>query len=148
MWNANTGEYRAEDGSINGVLRLGKVDRAYIQRTSFLLRKILQPTNHDHHIGGRTVQPGTTLFLRQDSQSLAVLSEVAGENLQLYLAGVRCQRDNPVVTALYPILIFVEYHDDGIFPLLLDSPPIQIQKTSSLGRRAGSPFYRSNYNSV
>ena len=38
---------------------------------------------------------------------------------------MRYQRDAPVVPALYPILLFVEYHDDGIFPLLrhLAAPP-------------------------
>ena len=34
-------------------------------------------------------------------------------------AGVCCRRDAPVVAALCPTLLFVEYHDDGIFPLLL-----------------------------
>ena len=35
------------------------------------------------------------------------------------------QRDAPVVAALWPILLFVKYHDDGIFPLLrhLAPPP-------------------------
>ena len=38
---------------------------------------------------------------------------------------MRYQRDAPVVAALCPILFFVEYHDDGIFPLLrhLATPP-------------------------
>ena len=38
---------------------------------------------------------------------------------------MRYQRDAPVVAALRPILLFVEYHDDGIFPLLLQhlAPP-------------------------
>ena len=38
---------------------------------------------------------------------------------------MRYQRVAPVVTALCPILLFVEYHDDGIFPLLrhLAPPP-------------------------
>ena len=40
-----------------------------------------------------------------------------------YLAGVRYQRDTSVVAALCPILLFVEYHDDGIFPLLRHHPP-------------------------
>ena len=49
----------------------------------------------------------------------------------------------PVVAALCPILLFVEYHDDGIFPLLRHlAPPPQIRTTtsSSLRRRAGSPL--------
>ena len=35
------------------------------------------------------------------------------------------QRDAPVVAVLCPILLFVEYHEDGIFPLLrhLAPPP-------------------------
>ena len=38
---------------------------------------------------------------------------------------MRCQRDAPVVAALCPILLFVKYHDDGIYPLLryLAPPP-------------------------
>ena len=41
MWHAKTGEYCPEDGSINGVVRVGKVDIAYIQRDSFLPRQLL-----------------------------------------------------------------------------------------------------------
>ena len=101
------------------------VDKAYIQRNSFLPRRLLQSTNHKHHIGGRTVRSETTLFLRQDPHALTVLAEAASDGLQQYLAGVRYQRDAPVVAKLCPIFLFVEYHDDGIFPLLrhLASPP-------------------------
>ena len=67
----------------------------------------------------------TALFLRQDLHALAELAEVASDDLQRYLAGVRYQRDAPVVAALCPTLLFMEYHDDGIFPLLrhLALPP-------------------------
>ena len=125
LWHAKTGEYRPEEGSINGVVRFGKADIAYIQRNSFLPRQFLQPTNHKHHIGGRTVRSETTLFVRQDPHALTVLAEAASDDLQQYLAGVRHQRDAPVVAALYPIFLFVEYHDDGIFSLLrhLGPPP-------------------------
>ena len=58
------------------------------------------------------------MFLRQDPHALSVLAEAASEDLQQYLAGVRYQRDAPVV-ALCPILLFMGYHDDGLFPLLL-----------------------------
>ena len=56
---------------------------------------------------------------------LAALAEVASDDFQQYLAGVRYQRDAPVVAALCPILLFKECHDDGIFPLLrhLAPPP-------------------------
>ena len=80
---------------------------------------------HKHDIGGRTVRSETTLFLRQDPHVLTVLAESASDDLQQYPAGVRYQRDPHVVTALCPILLFVEYHNDGIFPLLqhLAPPP-------------------------
>ena len=68
--------------------------------------------------GGKTVRSETTLFLRQDTHALTVLPEAASDDLQQYRAGVRYQRDSPVVAALCPILLFVEYHGDGIFPLL------------------------------
>ena len=40
------------------------------------------------------------------------------------------------------MLLFMDYHDDGIFPLLRLAPPLQNQTTisSSLWRRAGSPL--------
>ena len=100
------------------------------------------PTNHKHHIGGRTVRSETTLFLRQDPHALTVLAEAASDDLQQYLVGVRYQRDALVVAALCPVLLFVEYHDDGIFPLLRHLAPLQIRTTvsSSLRRRAGSPL--------
>ena len=41
MWYAKTGEYCPEEGSINGVVRFGKVDRTYVERNSFLLRQLL-----------------------------------------------------------------------------------------------------------
>ena len=117
LWHAKTGEYCPEEGSINGGVRFGKVNKAYIERDSFLPRQLLQSTNHKHHIGGKTVRSETTLFLRQGPHALTVLAEAASDDLQMYLAGVRYQRDDPVVAALCPILIFVKYHDDGIFPL-------------------------------
>ena len=39
--DAKTGEYCPEEGSINGVVRFGKVDKAYIERDSFLPRQLL-----------------------------------------------------------------------------------------------------------
>ena len=74
------GEYCPEEGSINGVIRFGKVDKAYIQRKSFLPRQLLQPTNHKHDIGDRTVRSETTLFLRQDPHALAELAEAASKS--------------------------------------------------------------------
>ena len=41
MWYAKTGEYCQEEGSVNGVVRFGKVDKAYIQCNSFLVRQLL-----------------------------------------------------------------------------------------------------------
>ena len=46
LWHAKAGEYCPEEGSINGVVRFSKVDKAYIQQNSFLPRQLLQPTNH------------------------------------------------------------------------------------------------------
>ena len=138
MWHANTGEYCPEEGSINGVVRFGKVEKAFIQGNSFLPRQLLQPTNHKHHIGGRTVRSETTLFLRQDPHALTVLAEPASDDLQQYLADVRYQRDAPVVAALCPILLFVGYHDDGTFALLRHfAPPLHtnddIEQSSAQG---------------
>ena len=111
--------------------------KAYIQRNSFLPHQFLQPTNHKHHIGGRTVRSETALFLRQDPHALTVLAEVASDDFQKYLAGVRYQQDVPVVAALCPILLFVEYHDDGIFPLLrhLAPPPIRTKASMFFWRQ-------------
>ena len=80
-------------------------------------------SNHKHHIGGRTVWSETTLFLRQNPHALTVLAEAASDDLQQYRAGVRYQGDTPVVAALCPILLFVKYHGDGIFPLLRHIAP-------------------------
>ena len=57
-------------------------------------------------------------MLYQDPHALAVLTETTSGDLQQYLADVRYQRGIPIVSALSSIL-FVEYHDDGIFPLQL-----------------------------
>ena len=140
LWHAKTGEYYPEHGLVNGVVRFGEVDKAYIQRNLFLPGQLLYPTNQAHHIGGRTVLSETTLFLRQNPRALAVLTEGTRDDFQQYLAGVRYQRDIRVVSTLCPILIFVEYHDEGIFPLLRHLPLLQMQRaiSSSLRRRAGS----------
>ena len=84
----------------------------------------------------------TTLFLRQDRHALIVLTEGTSDDLQQYLAGVRYQRDTPVVSTLSPILNFVEYRDEGIFPLLRPLPLLQMQTTisSSRRRKARSPL--------
>ena len=124
LWHAKTGEYCPEEGSINGVVRFGKVDKAYIQRNLFLPRQLLQPANHKHHIGGRTAWSEIILFLRQDPHALTVLAEAASDDLRQYLVGVCYQRDAAVVAALCPILLFVEYDDDGIFPLLRHLAPL------------------------
>ena len=63
------------------------------------------------------------MFLRQDPHALAVLTEMASDDLQQYLAGVRYQRDTPVVAALCPILFCVEDHDDSIPSPLRHPPP-------------------------
>ena len=125
MWHANTGGYCPGEGSVDGVVRFGKVEKAYIKYNCFLSRQLLQPTNYKHHTGGIAVYSETTLFLRQDLHALAVLAEAASDNFQQHLAGVHYQRDAPVGAALCSILLFMEYHDDGIFPLLrhLVPPP-------------------------
>ena len=41
LWHAKTGEYCPEEGSINGVVRFGEADKAYIQLNSFLPRQLL-----------------------------------------------------------------------------------------------------------
>ena len=41
MWHAKTGEYSPEEGSINGVVRFGKVNKAYMERNSFVPRQRL-----------------------------------------------------------------------------------------------------------
>ena len=64
------------------------------------------------------------MFLRQDPHALTVLVEAASDGLQQYLAGVRYQRDAPVVAAFCPILFFMEYHDDDIFPVLRHLAPL------------------------
>ena len=49
---------------------------------------------------------------------------MASDDLQLYLASVRHQRDTPLVATLCPILLLVEHLDDGVFSLLRNvSPP-------------------------
>ena len=129
LWHAKTGEYCPEEGSVNGVVHfgkvdaLGKVDKTCIRWNSFLPRQLLWPTNQKYHVGGRTVRSKTTLFHRQDPHALTVLTEMASDYLQQYLARARYQRDAPVVAALCPILLFVEYHDDVIFPLLRNLAP-------------------------
>ena len=41
LWLAKTSEYCPEESLINGVVRFGKVDKAYMQRNSFLPRLLL-----------------------------------------------------------------------------------------------------------
>ena len=60
-------------------------------------------------------------------------------SIQQYLAGVRYQPDALVVAALCPILRFMEYHDDDIFPLLRHlAPPLNtndnIEQSPAQGR--------------
>ena len=99
---------RVLSSSINGVVRFSEVVKAYIQRNSLLPRQLLIRTNHEYNIGGRPVRSETTMLLRQDRHALALLTEAASNNIQQCFAGVRYQRDTPVVAALCPILLFVE----------------------------------------
>ena len=108
----------------------------YLLRSSFLPCQLLKSTNHEHHIGGRTVPSETTLF-RQETHAHALLSEAVSDYIQQYLTGVRYKRDASVVAALCPILLFVEYNDDGIFSLLRPPPSANtdddIQQSPSQG---------------
>ena len=56
MSHAKMGEYCPEESSVNEVVRFGEIDKAFMQRSSFLPRKFLQPTYHKHHIGGKTIR--------------------------------------------------------------------------------------------
>ena len=50
--HAKKGERSSEKGLINGLVRFGKVDKAYTQESSFLPCQHLSLPNHVHHIGG------------------------------------------------------------------------------------------------
>ena len=69
-------------------------------------------------VGNHSVPPA-------GSHAFVVITEVASDTLQQYLAGVDYQRGTPVAAVLIPILHFVEYCDDGIFLILwhLPTPP-------------------------
>lgn len=58
---------------------------------------------------------GTTLFLRQEPHKLAIITEAESDNFLQYLADVRHQRDNPVVSTICRELIFVGNLYDDIF---------------------------------
>ena len=55
MWHANTGGYCPGEGSVDGVVRFGKVEKAYVLNNCFLSRQLLQPTNYKYHTGGKAV---------------------------------------------------------------------------------------------
>ena len=61
LWQAKTVEYCPEEGSINRVVRFGKVDKAYIQRNSLLPRQLPQPTNHMARRGCRASCSGLAI---------------------------------------------------------------------------------------
>ena len=69
------------------------------------------------------VRSETTVFLRQDPYALAVLTTVASDGLQQYLTGVRYKRDTLEVVTFFPILLLMEDHGDGMFPLLRPFTP-------------------------
>ena len=146
MWHSKAGEYCPEEGSVSGVVRFGEVDKVYI-RTDFVSSAptpVVADEPRTSYLWCRTVRSGsTTIFLLQDPDALAVLIEVVSDDLQQYISGVHYRRDTPAVTALCPILIFVEYYDDdGILLLLRHPTPLQMQTTisCSLHFRTGSPL--------
>ena len=57
---------------------------------------------------------------------------MASNDLQRYLPGVRYQPSTSVVATLCPILLFVEYHDDGIFPLRRNPPPPHLNTSDDI----------------
>ena len=63
------------------------------------------------------------MLLQQDPYALAVLTKVASDGLQQYLAGVRYKRDTLEVVTLFSILLLMEDHGDGMFPLLRHFAP-------------------------
>ena len=129
---------------MNEVVRFGKVDKTYIKRNSFLPRQLLQPTNHKHHIGGRTVRSETSLFLRQDPHALAVFAEVASDDLQQYLAGVRYYNSEMPLYLPHSVRLFFLWSTMMMALLYCCGTLVLLEIgtaiLSSLRRRAGSPL--------
>ena len=73
---------------------------------------------HKHHIGGRTVRSETTLFFLQDPHALAVRAKAVSDKSSAVSSRHALQAICPSVAALCPIILLMEYHDDGIFPPL------------------------------
>ena len=103
-------------------------------RASFCNRRVTNIISVVERFGRKPL-----MFLRQDLHALAVLAEAASEDLQQYLAGVRYQRDVPVVATLCPMLLFMEYMMVSSSHCCGTSPLLQIRTTisSSLRCRAG-----------
>lgn len=57
----------------------------------------------------------TTLFPRQNLETLAVVIKAVSDDIQRYLADVPHQRDTPVTATLYPIIFLVGHFECGIF---------------------------------
>ena len=121
MWHTKTGEYCPEEGSINGVVRFGKVDKAYVERNSFFRasscnRRITNIISVVERVGRKPFCSSGRILARSSLRWRAMIFSSISP---------ACATDASVVAALCPVLLFIEYHDDGTISLLrhLASPP-------------------------
>ena len=128
LWHAKTGECCPEADSVNGIVRFGKVDKAYIRRNSSLSRQLLYYSGRIKNIISVVERFETIMFLQQDPHGLTVVSSLRRRAMILSSILPACVTSEiplylPHSNGILPILIFVEYHCDGIIPLLRHLSP-------------------------
>ena len=119
FWYVKTREYCPEEGSINGIVRFGRVDKAYIHgRNSILQRQLSRQITNITLLVERfgwkplyssgMIPTRSQYSLRRRARIISsILPACATSAMPLLLS------HSP-----YPISLFVEYHNDDIFPLL------------------------------
>ena len=85
-----------------------RVDKAHEQRGVLRPRQFLQASHHEHYVDRRAVGSRSTLLLRWDAFSFAVVTEAAHDDFEEYVPSARHKRDAMVVTTLRPIFLLVE----------------------------------------
>ena len=88
-WHAKASQDSQQEGSVDGVVGFGEVDKTHEQRSVLLPFQLLQASHHKHHVDRRPFGPKATLLLWQDAFPFAVVAEAARDEFEEYFAGMR-----------------------------------------------------------
>ena len=123
-WHAKASKDIPQNGSVDGVVCFGEVDKAQ-EQGGVLPRQFLQSSYYEHHVNSRALGSEPTLFLRQNVLAFAIVTQTTRDDFEEYCYGVSHEGDATIIATPSPIFLLIKHLNRCIFPLLrhATSPP-------------------------